>query len=66
MAIIEDGNRPIYDLMSPEIHYTDQAIVTKMDIKDLPHFSNNTQNNKVEGSLPNQSKLTDWCLFTRF
>ncbi|OAD02953.1 hypothetical protein MUCCIDRAFT_109804 [Mucor lusitanicus CBS 277.49] len=31
--VSEDGSRPIYDLMCPEINYTDQAIITTIPMK---------------------------------
>jgi hypothetical protein len=32
----EDGNRPVYDLLSPEVYYEDRAIVEKVCIEKPP------------------------------
>ncbi|GAA5795064.1 hypothetical protein HPULCUR_000415 [Helicostylum pulchrum] len=50
--VSEDGNRPIYDLMNPEIHYTDQAMVDRINVKEPAPFSNNNINNC---STPNKT-----------
>ncbi|CEP14982.1 hypothetical protein [Parasitella parasitica] len=34
--VSEDGSRPVYDLMSPEISYTDQAIIDSIPMKSSP------------------------------
>lgn len=45
---MEDESRPIYDLMSPEINYTDQAIITLIPMKSSSFCSASTDGTSIQ------------------
>ncbi|KAI9487151.1 MAG: Rgp1-domain-containing protein [Benjaminiella poitrasii] len=46
--VSEDGQRPIYDLLTPEIHFKDQALIEKVrELKNSSIYTNNKQRKKA-------------------
>ncbi|KAG2234922.1 hypothetical protein INT48_000349 [Thamnidium elegans] len=58
--VSEDGNRPIYDLMNPEIHYTDKAMVDRINIKESVPFSNSINNSSTPSKTNSRNSFIDY------
>lgn len=64
---MEDESRPIYDLMSPEINYTDQAIITLIPMKSSSFCSASTDGTSIQKKFISTSQhlvIAAWLSFS--